>query len=345
MNRKEKRIEVLALKKAGFCHKDIADKVGVSRQTVYNIIRKFETTKNIEDKPRKGRPKTATSPDKVSAIGKKIARNPVRSMRKLAKEYQISEGSVRNIVHKKMGMKSMTLIARPLLTDQMRLKRLAFALCISDWLKENPDIVIIFSDEKNFLVTEHQNRRNNRIIGRDVKDVEENRIVRTIKHAPGVQVLGFVASNGCVAPPVFIDKANRLTGDQYVKLLRRYLLPWIRTSFRCDQRILFQQDSAPAHTSRAAQSFLERNLGITGFWDKETWPGNSPDLNPLDYAIWNEVDKIARKKPCNSVLELQEKIKKAWKTVLTPQFVKKSCDVFSARISEVIEKDGGDLSK
>ncbi|QQP55469.1 Transposable element tcb1 transposase, partial [Caligus rogercresseyi] len=43
----------------------------------------------------------------------------------------------------------------------------------------------------------------------------------------------------------------------------------------------FQQDSALAHTAKLVQSWLKKN--VPNFWDFNTWPPNSPDLNPCDY--------------------------------------------------------------
>ncbi|QQP35545.1 Transposable element tcb2 transposase, partial [Caligus rogercresseyi] len=43
----------------------------------------------------------------------------------------------------------------------------------------------------------------------------------------------------------------------------------------------FQQDLAPAHTAKLVQSWLKKN--VPNFWDFNTWPPNSPDLNPCDY--------------------------------------------------------------
>ena len=44
---------------------------------------------------------------------------------------------------------------------------------------------------------------------------------------------------------------------------------------------LFQQDGAPAYTSKVTQTWLSQNL--PNFWGKEVWPPSSPDCIPLDY--------------------------------------------------------------
>jgi len=43
---------------------------------------------------------------------------------------------------------------------------------------------------------------------------------------------------------------------------------------------IFQQDGAPAHTAKLAQDFLATNC--SEFVDKDEWPPNSPNRNPLD---------------------------------------------------------------
>ena len=45
----------------------------------------------------------------------------------------------------------------------------------------------------------------------------------------------------------------------------------------------FQQDGAPSRRSLPAMAFLKRHTPAF----IKNWPPNSPDLNPLDYAIWS----------------------------------------------------------
>ena len=47
---------------------------------------------------------------------------------------------------------------------------------------------------------------------------------------------------------------------------------------------IFHQDSAPVHTACFMQDWLQANS--PDFIEKDQWPLNSPDLNPLDYHIY-----------------------------------------------------------
>ncbi len=61
-----------------------------------------------------------------------------------------------------------------------------------------------------------------------------------------------------------------------------------------------QQDSAPTHKLKRAQKWLENN--IPNFIRHEDWPSGSPDLNPLDYNLWNIFEEEACRK-CHPILE------------------------------------------
>src|SRR6218665_3173034 len=47
---------------------------------------------------------------------------------------------------------------------------------------------------------------------------------------------------------------------------------------------IFQQDGAPAHMARVTQEWLHANC--PEIIEKDRWPPNSPDLNPIDYHVW-----------------------------------------------------------
>src|SRR6218665_906424 len=55
----------------------------------------------------------------------------------------------------------------------------------------------------------------------------------------------------------------------------------------------FQQDGALAQRARDTVAFLERQ--VPDFISPTLWPPNSPDLNPIDYSIWSELqEKVYR---------------------------------------------------
>ena len=46
----------------------------------------------------------------------------------------------------------------------------------------------------------------------------------------------------------------------------------------------------PAHRSRQTVAFL--HLHVPEFVEPENWPPNSPDLNPVEYSIWEHLKEV-----------------------------------------------------
>jgi len=59
---------------------------------------------------------------------------------------------------------------------------------------------------------------------------------------------------------------------------------------RCRQhKWTFQQDGAPAHTVRNTTDYLKKEK--IHFFELNMWPPNIPNLNPVDYAVWEPFSK------------------------------------------------------
>ena len=54
---------------------------------------------------------------------------------------------------------------------------------------------------------------------------------------------------------------------------------------------IFQKNSVPAHKAKTTRRWLEINL--PEFIAAEYWPSGSPDLNPLEYRLWNILEEKA----------------------------------------------------
>ena len=157
------------------------------------------------------------------------------------------------------------------------------------------------------------------------------------KHPAFVMMFGAIASNGKVMPPHFIEAGLKINTVEYLKILEEVLLPWIKKNYD-PMKVMFIQDSAPAHGSKTVQTFLKRKIPL--FVPSNIWPSSSPDLNRCDYWLWGDVEKVSNSQPHNSVASLKTSIRQAFCTIKEESVIK-ACSAFRARIQQVVDAEGG----
>ena len=70
----------------------------MSKKVVWSTVKRFQETSQAVDHPWSGQPVTERTDKAIKIIREKIRRNPNRSMRKMAKETNMSEFTVRETV-------------------------------------------------------------------------------------------------------------------------------------------------------------------------------------------------------------------------------------------------------
>ena len=124
---------------------------------------------------------------------------------------------------------------------------------------------------------------------------------------------------------------TKVNSESYKNLLEIGLLPDCRRLYPNGDWI-FQQDGAPAHTSKTTQEYLD---GATpDFIRKDEWPPQSPDCNPMDYAVWDSLSQkvYAGKQDKFTENELKYRFESVGKTLPSEkykrqyQFGKSACE-------------------
>lgn len=339
----KKTLAVPELLRAGLTPTEIAAQLGISRCAVYKIKKKLKDTGTASRKPGSGRAQSVRTKKLIDKVKRRIKTNPVRSMRKMARELDVSRSSMQRLIKNDLNMKSRARVKVPLLTEAQQESRFSRSKVLLNNVKHAAaGRAILFSDEKIFTVNAILNRRNDRWIGGGPSDVPDNvKYTNTTKHPASVMVFGLISSDGKKMPPVFIPSGVRINTDKYLAIMNDKVKPWILANYP-DGNYVFQQDGAPAHTSKRTQEWLDANL--QAFWSKDMWPPQSPDLNPLDYSIWATVEDSACKKPHPSVAALERSIVRSWEK-MTASYIKKTCQVFRRRLEAVVTLKGGHIEK
>ncbi len=87
-------------------------------------------------------------------------------------------------------------------------------------------------------------------------------------------------------PLIFVIKGVKTSGIVYQESVLKPIKKPLNDTLFARVDWTFQQDSAGTHAVKSRQNWLEEN--ILDFIRKEHWISGSPDVNPLDYEIWEK---------------------------------------------------------
>ncbi|PIC32571.1 hypothetical protein B9Z55_012846 [Caenorhabditis nigoni] len=336
------RTAIIDCLRRGMTNSDIVKKLKVPRMLVHRTAVRYQRLGTPDDFSRSGRPITVTTPAVVKAVRERIRRNPERSIRKMAKEFKMCHGSMEIVVNRKLDFHSYRMQKAAFLTKKNQLLRKQKARQLLLGTRSGTHLRTIFSDEKIFTIEANKNGQNNRIIATDFETACKNgKIINKTSHPASVMVFGAICADGKM-PLIFVDPGAKVNQFYYrEKILEAGVLPWARSHFG-NHPYIFQQDGAPAHRAKDTQKWCKDNF--PEFISAAEWPASSPDLNPLDYAIWGYLTQKVSTKNYSSLKALKDALVKAWED-LQPEYLRVVVDAFPKRLRAVIEADGGRFEK
>ena len=169
---------------------------------------------------------------------------------------------------------------------------------------------ILFSEEKMFDIDGVYNSHNDRIwaVNRAAADAKGGiRLKR--KFSQKVMIWLAIRSKG--VSPLVICESDTLDHDRYIKEVLPVVLKYGNNMFGDDWT--FQQDGVKTYIHKKLQEWCANNF--PSFINKDPWPPNSPDLNPLDYCVWNEIAQVIKWNAVTSKKTLIAALKRAVKKI------------------------------
>ena len=352
LDKVEVRSRAIGMLLSGKTQKNVALSLGKDVSTIQRWWYKHKAHKSLQHRRGAGRPKKLSRVSKI-VIAKSLGKRH-KSTRSMAKKLTnmgnaVSKDTVHRYLTKDLKVHPYKRPKTPKLTEFHKKNRLTFCMdkvnwTVDDWKR------ILWSDESPYELFHPSNAQNDRIWAKDNAQVTPR---QTVKFPAKVMVWGMVSYQALstlhilpqkqtINAKYYIDEilegpcihALRRT-DEIGGILERKMMPDM-------SKAIFMQDGAPAHTARRTQDWCRQNL--PGFWEKQKWPGNSPDLNPIE-NIWSIVqDKIDRMKPAVNVDGLEKMLENAWASI-DPDILERLYLGMPMRIQKCIELSGDYIGK
>ena len=124
-------------------HTDFGRREAPSATYVRYLVEKAKETGILTDKPKHEKPETVHTPENVAAVTESVGEAPSTSIHRRSQQLNISEKSLRQILHKDLGMTPY----KVQLVQELKPIRFRFAKWACDRLTEDAD----FGKKKNHL--------------------------------------------------------------------------------------------------------------------------------------------------------------------------------------------------
>ncbi len=304
-----------------------------SRPAILSLVKKFQETGSVEDRPRSGRPRDAVSEDNIKKVAEKLAECPKISIRVAALELGMSKDSFHRAAQE-AGFRPYRPYTVIELSEDDFDRRDEFCNTFLKMIEQNPGLLnkMIWSDESEFKLNGVINRHNC-CYWAQANPHEQIPIQHT---SAGVMVWCAVTLTKIIGPYFFDGSVN---ADSYLTMLKEFLWPQVKC-----KRMLFQQDGAPAHYALIVRDWLnekfpDRWIGRRGPIE---WPARSPDLSPCDFFLWGYLkDKVYQERPA-TIAQLRERISTACAEI-SAEMCMHVCQSMESRLKSCRELGGQQL--
>ena len=164
--------------------------------------------------------------------------------------------------------------------------------------------------------------------------MRKEHLQQSVKFPDKVMFWGCFSHEG---PGALTPIEGMMNSETYKRVILSKAIPEMRKTFP-NEECIFQHDLAPCHTSKTIKKVLsDENIKVL------SWPGNSPDLNPIE-NLWSIVKRRMCKRDCSTRQKMIEAVIQVW--FHDPE-IKNICknlvNSMTKRVTEVIKARGGHI--
>ena len=305
-----------------------------TRLTIYRIRDKFNDTGSVLDAPRSGRPATTCTDENKDLVAASVIEYPCTSTRRRSLELGINRRSLQMMLKDLNYKPYIPRLVHGLIEDDGD-RRLQFCEIFVNQCEATPNLLdkIVWSDEAQFKLSGCVNRHNCTYWS------SSDNPHWTVEHQlnqPGITAWAGVSSGGIVGPFFFQET---VTGPNDLDTLRTDAVPALKHRNDFDE-LYFQQDGAPAHVARNVRNYLDevfsnKWIGRRGSIE---WPAHSPDLTPMDFAVWGIIKQSVYQRNPRNIVDLTQFIRDAFADLnRKTQLCQNICLSVYSRCKECIE--------
>jgi transposase len=331
----EEKVRIQHLFRIGNTAKDIAKILGRHPASIRKHIAVFKSLPPDELPPppikRSGRKRLSN--DRLdNRLRHYVQQFPFKTAKELRNEVPGWENRsvryIQNTLQKRLGLPARKPAKKPLLTQKMKMKRIAFAKKYLNWTEKQWKNVM-FSDESTFRIVNSRSVTVRR--PKTMNRYKSKFTIPTVKHAAGVMVWGCYSGEVGRGSLYFLPKNKTMNGERYKGVMEENLIPFMNYH----RAKTFMHDGAPCHRSKKVTEVLKKEK-----FSILDWPGNSPDLNPIENCWSHMKRKLKEDHTITSVPKLMQAIKKMWLKDMTRDYFKELSASMPRRLQMVIDQKG-----
>lgn len=308
---------IVKLREDGKSIRAIAKELSIASTTIWNVLKKKETTGVLSNRHRTGRPRKTTAADDRNIV-RAVKKDPKTTVGEISNNLQragvkVSASTVHRRLHEQK-YRGYTRRCKPLISKKNRKARLDFAKRYRDEPQKFWDKVLWTDETKMNL---YQSDGKAKVWRKKGSAHDPKHTSSSVKHGGGnVMAWACMASSG-TGSLIFIDDvthdgSSKMNSEVYRNILSANLKK--DATKLIGRSFIMQQDNDPKHTAKTTKEFIRGKN-----WRLLDWPSQSPDLNPIEHVFYLLKRRLKGGAPQNKQ-QLKEAAVKAWKSITKEEF-------------------------